>query len=64
VRNVKGKFPGPGVEKDGKLYCCDKCLKGSKKMLFEFVSIVLISIGVGFIAGNLAPNNFLKLRTP
>ncbi len=20
-----GKFPGPGIEAEGKLYCCDKC---------------------------------------
>jgi hypothetical protein len=58
MARCKGKFPGPGIEKEGKSYCCDKCAKGSKKMLFPFVSIVLISIGLGFLTGSLRHNIF------
>jgi hypothetical protein len=28
-----GHFPGPGVQHDGKVYCCDKCAAGPKQML-------------------------------
>jgi hypothetical protein len=59
----KGKFPGPGIEKEGKTYCCDKCAKGSKKMLFTFIPVLLISIGIGFLTGHLTYSNILKLRT-
>lgn len=47
----KGKFPGQDIEKDEKLYCCDKCAKGPRKMVFKVVPAVLGVFGLGFLAG-------------
>jgi hypothetical protein len=48
----KGKFPGPGIEKEGKLYCCDKCAKGPKIMLAK-LPIMLIMAGAIFMLGRM-----------
>lgn len=52
----RGRFPGPGVERDGKLYCCDKCAAGPnpKMMLFRMAPMALMVLGAGALAGWLA----------
>lgn len=49
----KGKFPGPGIEKEGKVYCCDKCARGPRRMIPKMIPAVLGIFGLGFLAGYL-----------
>jgi hypothetical protein len=56
----KGKFPEPGIEKNGKLYCCDKCAKGPKQMMFKVIPAVLGVFGLGFLTGSLSQGENLK----
>jgi hypothetical protein len=49
----KGKFPGPGIEKEGKVYCCDKCARGPKKMMFKMAPIIAGIFGLGLLFGSL-----------
>jgi hypothetical protein len=49
----KGKFPGPGIEKNGKVYCCDKCAKGPQRMIVKFIPAVLGVFALGFFTGYL-----------
>jgi hypothetical protein len=56
----KGKFPGPGIEKNGKVYCCDKCARGAKQMMFKVIPAVLRVFGLGFLIGYLTQGENLK----
>ncbi|WP_300441903.1 hypothetical protein [Christiangramia sp.] len=47
----KGKFPGPGIKKNEKVYCCDKCARGRKKMMFKVIPAALGIFGSGFLIG-------------
>lgn len=47
----KGKFPGPGIEKEGKVFCCDKCVRGFRGMAPKVIPAVLGVFGLGFFAG-------------
>lgn len=49
----KGKFPGPGIEKERKIYCCDKCARGEKKMMLKVIPAALGVFGLGFFVGSL-----------
>lgn len=53
----KGKFPGPGIEKEGKVYCCDKCAKGPGRMMPIIIPAVLGAFGLGFLAASLVQRN-------
>ncbi len=50
-----GRFPGPGVEKDGKVYCCDKCAAGPAQMVppmaLRMLPIAALLVGVGVLIG-------------
>ena len=50
-----GRFPGPGVERNSKTYCCDRCAAGPKRMLPRMIlhvaPIALGLIGVGILIG-------------
>jgi hypothetical protein len=59
-----GLFPGPGVEQQGKVYCCDMCTQGPKMMArmpmktmarMPMMRFILAGIGlvglVGFLLG-------------
>ena len=49
-----GRFPGPGVEREGKFYCCDRCAHPSRmkaKMLLEFGGPLLGGLAGGFLLG-------------
>lgn len=47
-----GKFPHPGMEKNGKLYCCDKCAEGPKGMIPKMLPMILGLLGLGFLVGH------------
>jgi len=53
-----GKFPGPGMEIEGKLYCCDKCADfGEHKthmiaaMAPKVAAVFTLGACVGYIVG-------------
>lgn len=49
-----GKFPGPGIEEAGKLYCCDRCADfGQHKthMLAAMAPKVAGVLALGVVAG-------------
>lgn len=50
-----GHFPGPGVERDGKIYCCDMCAAGPKqmwpRMALRMLPIAAVLLGVGVLIG-------------
>ncbi|MBT9568243.1 MAG: hypothetical protein IV085_08080 [Thiobacillus sp.] len=49
-----GKFPGPGIEEEGKLYCCDRCADfGQHKthMLAAMAPKVAGVLALGLVAG-------------
>ncbi len=53
-----GRFPGPGIEASGKLYCCDKCADYHQNkfrmvaaMAPKLVSILSIGAIVGYFIG-------------
>lgn len=49
----KGRFPGPGIEKDEEIYCCDKCAKGPRRMIPKVIPAVLAIFGLGYLTGSL-----------
>jgi hypothetical protein len=51
----EGKFPGPGIEKDEKVYCCDRCAKGPGKMMFKAIPAV-----PGLLDLDLLPGLYIK----
>lgn len=54
-----GRFPGPGVERDGKLHCCDMCAEGPKRMMPRILPIAALLIGAGALLGaNLAKRRY------
>lgn len=46
-----GHFPAPGVEREGKVYCCDKCARGPLGMKAGMVAMPLLILGAGGLAG-------------
>lgn len=49
-----GQFPGPGVEREGRFYCCDRCARGKRMkamMLLEFGGTLIGGFIGGFIVG-------------
>ena len=58
-----GRFPGPGIENSGKLYCCDKCADYHQHKLHMVAAMApkLVGIlGVGAILGYLVGRNRSK----
>ncbi len=50
----RGRFPGPGIENEGKLYCCDKCADYHRHKLHMAAAMapkLLGILGVGAVAG-------------
>ncbi len=51
-----GRFPGPGIESEGKVYCCDKCAdyhQHKSHMAAAMAPKVLGVMGIGAILGYL-----------
>lgn len=50
-----GRFPGPGVERQGQIYCCDKCAQGPRRMLprmmLRLLPIIVLLVGSGTLIG-------------
>ena len=53
-----GRFPGPGMEAGGKLYCCDKCADYHQHKLHmvaamapKLVGILSLGAMVGYLIG-------------
>ncbi len=50
-----GKFPAPGVERHGNIYCCDKCAAGPRamlpRMLPRMLAAATVLVGVGALLG-------------
>lgn len=50
-----GNFPGPGVEEAGKVYCCDKCAAGPRRMMprmmLRMAPMAALLVGVGLLIG-------------
>lgn len=44
-----GRFPGPGVERGGKVYCCDKCAEGPNRASIRKLAMALLPVGSGFV---------------
>lgn len=48
-----GRFPSPGIHRNGQIYCCDKCAEGPDKkmmarMLIPAVGLVLFGSALGW----------------
>lgn len=51
-----GQFPGPGIQFDDKVYCCDKCADAAQhklRMLTKMAPKILAVLGIGAIFGYL-----------
>lgn len=48
-----GRFPVPGVERRGSIYCCDKCAEGPRSMKGRMLAMPLLLLGIGALAGSL-----------
>lgn len=51
-----GQFPGPGIQNQGKVYCCDKCADYHQHKLHMLVAMapkLAAVLGVGAIIGYL-----------
>lgn len=46
-----GRFPGPGVERNGHLYCCDKCAAGAGTMMLRMLAMASAFVGIGAAPG-------------
>lgn len=50
-----GRFPGPGIAANGRVYCCDKCAAGpSARNMLPMLPILAALIGAGAVLGWLA----------
>ena len=59
----RGRFPGPGVEREGRVYRCDLCAAGLRGMarkrmrpmwaviLGVAAGLVVLSVAAGYVAG-------------
>ncbi len=59
-----GRFPGPGIENEGKLYCCDKCADYHQHkfhMVAAMAPKMIGILGVGAIVGYIIGRNRSKL---
>lgn len=55
------RFPSPGVEHRGRLYCCDRCAMGpSPRMMVRMAPMVVGLVGAGAFAGWLAARGSRK----
>lgn len=55
-----GKFPGPGIEAEGKLYCCDKCAdydQHKSHMVAAMAPKLVGILGVGAFIGYMIGRN-------
>ena len=55
-----GKFPGPGIEDGGKLYCCDKCAdyhQHTSHMLAAMAPRLVGILGIGALIGYMIGRN-------
>jgi len=55
-----GKFPGPGIEDGGKLYCCDKCAdyhQHKSHMLAAMAPKLVGILGIGALIGYMVGRN-------
>lgn len=51
-----GRFPGPGIENEAKVYCCDKCAdfhQHKSHMVAAMAPKVLGVLGIGALLGYL-----------
>ena len=50
-----GVFPGPGINKEGKSYCCGQCAQGPMgklpRMMSRMLPVALLVMGAGIIIG-------------
>ena len=59
-----GRFPGPGIEKEGNAYCCDKCADYHLHKLHMAAAMapkVLGILGIGALIGFFIGRNRRKL---
>lgn len=52
-----GRFPGPGLALNGRVYCCDKCATGPRLMMILMTAIPVAGLVVGVILGRLTVRN-------
>ena len=46
-----GRFPGPGVERNAHVYCCDKCAAGAGPMMLRMLAMASTFVGIGAALG-------------
>lgn len=47
-----GRFPGPGISRNGRVYCCDLCAAGpGKKMMVRMLPAAAGLLGLGLLLG-------------
>jgi GH15 family glucan-1,4-alpha-glucosidase len=46
-----GRFPAPGVERNGRVYCCDKCADGAGRMPLRMLVGAGVCFGLGAALG-------------
>lgn len=57
-----GRFPAPGVGREGRVYCCDNCAIGpSPKMMARMLPTVIALLGASAAAGWLAGRGYWKI---
>lgn len=59
-----GRFPRPGITKDGKVYCCDKCAAGPMAMMprmaLRMLPVAALLVGIGAILGRYATRHPIR----
>lgn len=49
-----GRFPGPGIQREGQVYCCDRCAQGKKMkamVALEFGGTLVAGLVAGLLIG-------------